>query len=370
MAIACTGSVNERTTDAGGLTAAALAEMIGAVVVGDGEARLTGCAGLEAAGPQDVTFLANRKYAKMLGKTRAGAVILGEADTRYADGQTLLVAKDPYFAFRETVVALHGFREHPSPGISESAVIDPSATIGLGCSIHPFACIAEGATIGDGCVIYPHCYVGRDAVIGEGSVLFANVTVYDRCVVGRRVTLHSGCVIGQDGFGYATHRGAHHKIPQIGNAVIEDDVEMGAGCVVDRATVGSTRVGEGSKFSDLVAIGHGAQIGRHNLIVAQVGIAGSTQTGNYVAMGGQAGVAGHLKIGDQARIAAKAGVMDDLDEKGEYGGQPALPMSQTKRNILALTRLPQMMVQFRKLQKRVAQLEAQLGQPVEPVQND
>ena len=226
--------------------------------------------------------------------------------------------------------------------------------------MYPMACVAAGARVGRRCVIYPYCFVGPDAVVGDDCVLFPNVTVYDRCVLGDRVVLHAGCVIGQDGFGYATYEGKHWKIPQTGNVVVEDDVEMGAGCVVDRATVGSTRIGLGTKFSDLVAIGHGAVIGKHNLLVAQVGIAGSSQTGDYVVMGGQVGVAGHLKIGDMARIAAKAGVKDDLPAHGQYGGQPAQPFGQTKRSLVAVARLPELIQAFRKLQKRVAELESQM----------
>jgi len=347
-----------------GMTLDELALRIGASVRGDGSAVVDGCAGLEEAGAGHVSFLANRKYARLLSQTQAAAVIVSEEDAQQATGQTCLIAQDPYFAFREAVVALHGFREHPTPvdmpnGLSQ-AVVDPTAQVGPDSCLYPMVYVAKDAKIGERCVIYPYCFIGPGAVIGDDCVLFPNVTVYDGCVLGDRVALHSGCVIGQDGFGYATHEGQHHKIPQIGNVVIEDDVEMGACCVVDRATVGSTRIGQGTKFSDLVAIGHGAAVGSHNLIVAQVGIGGSTQTGQYVVIGGQVGVAGHLKIGDMAQIAAKSGVADDLPANGQYGGHPALPFNQTKRSFVAVARLPEIMQEFRKLQKRVEQLESQL----------
>lgn len=335
-----------------------LARRIGATVRGDGSASVSRCAGLEEAGPGDVSFLANRKYAKLLATSKAGAVVVSPADAEQAPEKTLLVADDPYFAFRQAVVALHGFRTHAPPGIHPQAFIDDTAIVGELCTIRPFVYIAPRARIGKRCVIYPHCYIGKDAVIGDDCILYPSVTVYDHCVLGNRVILQAGCVIGQDGFGYATHKGEHHKIPQIGNVVIEDDVEMGANCAIDRATVGSTRIGKGTKFSDLVAIGHGTAVGKHNLLVAQVGLAGSVQTGDYVVMGGQVGVAGHLKIGDMVQIAAKAGVMNDLAAKGQYGGEPALPIHDAKRNVLATMRLPEMIVEFRKLQKRVAELEA------------
>ena len=347
-----------------GMTIDELALRIGASVRGDGSPVVDACAGLEEAGSGHVSFLANRKYTRLLSQTKASAVIVSEQDVDPTSGHTYLITEDPYFAFREAVVALHGFREHPAPvdlpdNLSQ-AVVDPTAQIGSDSRLYPMAYVAKDAQIGERCIIYPYCFIGPGAVIGDDCVLFPNVTVYDGCVLGHRVTLHSGCVIGQDGFGYVTHEGEHHKIPQSGNVVIKDDVEMGACCMVERATVGSTRIGQGTKFSDLVTIGHGAQVGSYNLFVAQVGIGGSTKTGDYVMMGGQVGVAGHLKIGDRVQIAAQSGVADDLPANGQYGGHPALPFNQTKRSFVAVARLPEIMQEFRKLQKRVEQLESPL----------
>ena len=342
------------------MTLAALADCLGAELRGEGGYEVEACAGLEEATPRDVSFVANRKYARFMESTRAGAVIVGKDSAPTNRQQNLLVAGDPYFAFREAVVALHGFRRHPKPGISPQAIIHPSARLGKDCCVHPFVYIAENARLGDRCVIYPHGYIGEGAVLGDDCLLYPSVTIYHDCVLGHRVTLHAGCVIGQDGFGYALHDGAHQKIPQVGNVVIEDDVEMGANCAIDRATVGSTRIGKGTKFSDLVAIGHGAHVGEHNLLVAQVGLAGSAETGAYVAMGGQVGVAGHLKIGAMAQLAAKSGVMTDIPDGAQYGGSPAMPLSQAKRQVLALTRLPDLFQQFKQLQKKVASLEAAL----------
>ncbi len=347
------------------MTLEQLAQRIGAQVQGDPSVTVNRCAGLEDAGPDDVSFLANRKYVKRVADSQAGAVIVSADDAKLIENHNLLVAADPYFAFREAVVALHGYRQHPKPipdGQHQAPrFIDPTATVGPDCTLYPMVYIAAGAKIGARCVIYPNCFIGPNAVVGDDCQLFPNVTVYDGCVLGNRVTLHAGCVIGQDGFGYATHEGQHDKIPQVGNAVLEDDIELGACCVVDRATVGSTRIGKGSKFSDLVAIGHGASIGRHNLLVAQVGVAGSSQTGDYVVMGGQVGVAGHLKIGDGARIAAKAGVTSNLAGGEEYGGQPAMPWKQARRSWLSIGKLPEMTQELRALQKRVTELEAQLA---------
>ena len=347
------------------MTLSQLADRIGATLQtadpADADRVVTGCLGLDDAGPEHVSFLANQRYAEQLEKTQAGAVIVA-ADVQCPE-RTLLIADDPYFAFRNAVVELHGFRQHPTPtgsqdnpNISPQAVISPTATLGEGCVVHPYAVISDNVTIGNHCVIYPHTFIGPDATIGDDCQLYPNVVVYDHCVIGHRVTLHAGCVIGQDGFGYATHAGAHHKIPQVGNAIIEDDVELGANCAVDRATVGSTIIGQGTKFSDLVAIGHGTKVGKHNLLVALVGIAGSVETGDYVAMGGMVGVAGHLKIGNMVQIAATSGVMTDIPDKAQYGGTPAMPLTEAKRRHLHSIRLPDLFARVKKLERELSKL--------------
>jgi UDP-3-O-[3-hydroxymyristoyl] glucosamine N-acyltransferase len=324
----------------------------------DAEREVRGCAALDDAGPEEVSFLANPRYAAKVATTRAAAVIVGTGVD--CEGRTLLRTADPYFAFRNAVVALHGFRTHPA-GNSSLAVIDPTASVGEGCTIHPFAVVSAQARVGKRCVLYPHTFIGPGAVVGDDCQLFPGVTVYDRCVLGNRVTLHAGTVIGQDGFGYATHKGAHHKIPQVGNAVVEDDVEMGANCSIDRATVGSTVIGKGTKFSDCVTIGHGCKVGQHNLYVALVGLAGSVETGDYVVMGGQVGVAGHLKIGHQAQIAATSGVMTDIPDKSQYGGTPAMPLNDAKRSHLSVQRIPDLIARVKQLEREVEKLRA--GRP-------
>ncbi len=342
------------------MTLHALAQRIGATVDGDGERDVRGCAGIEEAGPDEVTFVANIKYTRHLATTGAAAVIVGRDTDGEGCATTLLRADDPYFAFREAVVALHGFRKHPD-GIDPRAIVSDKATVGRDCTIMPWAYVDDGAVIGDRTVIYPHCYVGVRSRTGEACILYPSVTVYEDCFLGDRVVLHAGCVIGQDGFGYATHAGEHHKIPHVGAVVIEDDVEMGANCAVDRATVGATRVGKGTKFSDLIAIGHGTRIGRHNMLVGQVGIAGSAETGDYVVMGGQVGVAGHIRIGDGTQIAAKAGVRGDIpDGGGQYGGIPATPLADAKRTVMAAMQLPKYVQKIRAMERRIAALEQRL----------
>lgn len=344
-------------------TASQLAEEIGASLRGDGSVTLTGCAQINLAGPSDLTFLANPRYQDQLRRTDAGAVIISPDDLSAAGDRTVLIVEDPYFAFREAMVHLNGLPPRPQPGISPHAVIDPSAKIGSDCHIAPFVVIDADAEIGDRCVVMPHCWIGRGATIGRDCELYAGVSVYENCVLGDRVRLHAGCSIGQHGFGYASKAlpekpVEHHKIPPAGNAVIEDDVEMGAQCSIDRATLGSTVIGCGTKFSNSVTIGHGCTIGRYNLFVAQVGLAGSVKTGDYVSIGGQVGIAPHLTIGDNVQIAAKAGVMTDLPSNKQYGGQPARELSEAKRQFLSVARIPDLTAQVRRLRRRVEKMDS------------
>ena len=207
-------------------------------------------------------------------------------------------------------------------------------------------------------MLYPGAYVGPDARIGDDCVLYPNAVVYDRCTLGDRVLLHANTVVGQDGFGYATHEGAHHKIPQAGNVVIEDDVELGAGCAIERATIGETRIGQGTKFADLVAIGHGAKIGRHCLFVSLVGVSGSVDVGNYVVLGGQVGVVGHLKIGDGALVAAQSGVAGDVAPGSKVGGSPAVQLDMWKRNSVVGRDLHGLLQRIKQLEKELEKLKA------------
>jgi len=252
---------------------------------------------------------------------------------------TLLKTSDPYYAFTQAVILLHGHRRHPHAGIHPAAHVDASASIG------------ERATI------YPGVYIGPRVRVGTDCILYPNVVIYDDCILGDRVTLHAGTVIGQDGFGYATHGGEHHKIPQIGNVVIEDDVEIGACVCIDRATLGSTVIGKGTKFSNLIAIGHGTKIGPHGLLVAQVGIAGSSEIGHHVIIGGQAGIAGHLSIGDQVSIGAQSGVHTDVPDKGVLLGAPAMPARQARRVAMLYTQLPQLAERIKELEKKLEALQ-------------
>lgn len=318
------------------LTLKELAADIGAELVGDPSLSVTSASTLENARPGQVTFLSNPKYVRQLETTQASAVVV--APSVAMDRVALLKAKDPYFAFAKAVQRLHGFRKHPHAGIHPRATVDPTATVG------------ERTTI------YPGAYVGPRTRIGSDCVLYPNVVIYEDCVIGDRVVIHANSSIGQDGFGYATNGGIHHKIPQVGNVVIEDDVEIGANATIDRAALGSTRIGRGSKLGDLITIGHNTTVGPHCIIVAQAGIAGSVTVGHHVTMAGQVGVAGHIEIGDQATIGAQAGVTNSVPEQSVLLGSPAMPIRQARRVAAVFVQLPELQDRVKRLEHSVEEL--------------
>ena len=341
------------------LTASELGRRIGARVRGDPTVVLERCAALEEADGTSVSFLAKRKYRRFLTTTRAGAVIASEEAAQRSSHPCLLVCENPRRAFRQAVLALHGERKHRAVGISDLAVISPRATLGESCSIHPLVVIDHGARLGDRCVVYPHCYIGPDTNVGNDCVLFAGVTIYERCVLGNGVVIHAGSVIGEDGFGYVTEDGEHLKIPHTGTVVIEDEVEIGSCCTIDRGTLRATVIGRGTKMSNSVAIGHGTRVGRYNLIVGQVGIAGSAETGDYVTIGGQSGIADHVKVGDRVQIAAKSGVLTNIPAGGKYAWLVAIPYEDAIKVGWEVIQLPKLVREFQQVKRRLAELEEQ-----------
>ncbi len=296
-----------------------LAAKIGGTLTGDPKRIVRGAGGLAEAGPDEITFLANSRYERHMAATRAAAVLVA-AD--YAGpGESLIRCQDPYFAFRQAMVLLYGFRKHPFTGIDPSARIDPTARIGENVAIAQYATVSSGVTIGAGTVIYPGVFIGPDSRLGRDCILYPNAVIYDMSVLGDRVTIHACTVIGEDGFGYATYKGRHEKIPTPGWVEIGDDVEIGACCAIDRATMGPTAIGAGTKFSNLVAIGHGTRVGKGCLFVAQSGIAGSTTIGDYCAFAGQSGVVGHITIGS----GVLAGIAEVFSQ--EFPGRSAMVMA-------------------------------------------
>jgi len=332
-----------------------------------GDSIITACAPIQSADRGQLAFVANRKYARFLATTKAAAVLVDEATAELCPpALPRIICEDPYFAFRTALIALHGFRRHPEPHdgvrssagavISARASVHPDAVVEADALVHPFAAVERGAHVGRGTVLYPGSFVGPGARIGTECVLFPGAVVYDRCVLGNRVTLHANTVVGQDGFGYATHKGAHHKIPQSGIVVIEDDVELGAACAIERAAIGETRIGQGTKFADLISIGHGTRIGKHCLFVSFVGVSGSVDVGNYVVLGGQVGVAGHLTIGDGVQAAGRSAIAADIEPGRKVGGVPAIDLMTSNRNAMAGRELAEMLKRIKALEREVAAL--------------
>jgi UDP-3-O-[3-hydroxymyristoyl] glucosamine N-acyltransferase len=321
------------------MTVAELAKEIGAEVIGDGSASISSCATLEAAGPGQISFLSNPRYARDLETTRASAVIVGKGIG--SEKTTLLRTGDPYFAFMKAVVRLHGHRKHPFTGVHPQAFVDPSATIGSGT------------------VIYPGAYVGARTRIGTDCILYPNVAIYEDCTIGNRVIVQACAVIGVDGYGFATHKGEHHKMPQIGSVVIEDDVEIGACCSIERGALQDTVIGRGTKIDQLVVVGHGSRIGEHCLLVAQTGIAGSVTLGHHVTLAGQTGVAGHLTIGNNVTASAKSGIMSDIEDQRTVMGQPAMEAAHARRVYLHFMQLPDLVERVKMLEQQVAELSGE-----------
>ncbi len=344
-------------TPATEVTLGQLAEQLGGKLSGDPARVVRGANSLADAAEDEIAFLANVRYERFMAGARAAAVIVAED---YAGaGERLIRCADPYFAFRQAMVLLHGFREHPYRGVDAGARIDPTARLGEKVAVAQFVTVCGGARIGARTVLYPGVFVGAGCVVGADCVLYPNAVLYDGTVLGERVIVHAGSVIGQDGFGYATHGGRHEKIPPAGWVEVGDDVEIGACCTIDRAAVGATVIGAGTKFSNLVAIGHGTKVGKGCLFVAQSGIAGSTKIGDHCAFAGQAGVVGHIEIGDNVRVGGQAGVVNDIPAGQEVFGAPAIPRGQARRVYSLLPQLPDLRDQIKKLAAELAELKAQ-----------
>ena len=340
------------------MTLAELVRIIGGELAADGDLVVRGLESIESAGPDQVTFLANAKYERHMADTRAAAVIVGK-DYK-GRGERLIRCEDPYFAFRQAMAAVYGFRRPEFEGVDPRASVDPSAELAPGVRVGPFAVVARGAKVGEGTAIYPNAYVGPDSRIGRDCTIYPSVTLYEGTILGDRVRIHAGTTIGQDGFGYATHEGAHHKIPEAGHVVLEDDVEIGACCAIERATIGPTVIGAGTKFADLIAIGHGTKMGKHCLVVSQAGIAGSTHVGNYCVLAAQSGVVGHIRVGDGAQVAAQSGVTNDVAPGQQVLGSPAIPLAEARRAMVIASRLPEMRTTLKRLTREVARLERRL----------
>ncbi len=338
------------------MTAADIAALVDGRVDGDGRVVVDGVAALAEAGPSDLSFLANPRYAAQVAETRAAAVLVPE-DWRGASPCALIRVRNVDAAFGRIAAALGPAPIHYTAGVHPTAVVADDAQLGDGVAIGPYCVVAPGARIGARSVLVAHCYVGHAAVVGADALLYPFVSVRERVRLGDRVIVHGGAVIGSDGFGYAPVDGEWRKIPQIGTVELGDDVEIGANATIDRARFGKTVIARGTKIDNLVQIAHNVRVGEHTAMAAQVGISGSTHIGHHVQLGGQAGLAGHLTVGDRAIVGAQAGVTKDVPAATFVSGYPAMDHKRAMKLQAHLARLPELKQRLTELETRLAALE-------------
>lgn len=349
-------------------TAELIAGYLGGTVEGSGSAAVSSVAKIEEATAGDLVFLSNPKYEEHIYRTGATIAIVNrdfQAQHALPEGLTLVRVENAYKAFA-SLLDLYVANKPKKQGISPLASIHPSATVGEGVYVGEYAVIGEHAVVGDGAEIWPQAYVGDRVRIGQGAKLYPGVKVYEDCVLGDRVTVHGGTVIGGDGFGFApTEDGSFQKIPQIGNVVVEADVEIGSNCAIDRATMGSTRICRGAKLDNLIQVAHNVVIGENTVMAAQVGIAGSTKVGRNVMMGGQVGVVGHITIADGVKIGSQSGIPNNILTSGvTVFGSPAYPGLEGHRIQASVKQLPELRKQVAELQKQLRSLKEQLDSVV------
>jgi UDP-3-O-[3-hydroxymyristoyl] glucosamine N-acyltransferase len=328
-----------------------LATMSGGNLVGDPELKITGAASLAEAAPGEISFFVDRKYIGLLRKTRASAVFVPVDFAEKTSAAQIRVPK-PAKAFEQLVLKLAPKPVTFVPGIHPSAIVDPSATLGERVSIQPLAVIEAGTKIGDDTIIGAGSYIGHETVIGASCLIYPLVTIRERSRIGSRVIIHSGAVIGADGFGFEIVDGQQQKIQQLGVVQIDDDVEIGANTTIDRARFGRTWIQQGVKIDNLVQIAHNVVIGKNSVIVAQTGISGSTRVGERVTMAGQVGIVGHVEIADGSIIAAQSGVSKSLPG-GVWFGYPAVPLAEAKQQIAWIHRLGKLFARVKEIEKKL-----------------
>ena len=331
------------------ISLAELAAVLGGSLEGPPERRVSGIKGLEDAGPSDLAFLANPKYARLLPQCRAG-VVLVKPDQAVPEGLAVIRVADPYLAFAK-VLTFATAKPHQALGVHPRAVVEEGATLGAEVSVHALAYVGPGAVIGDRVVLHPQVHVGAGAAVGDDSVLHPGVVVYHGCRIGKRCIIHGGTVIGADGYGFVPDGDRHFKIPQVGIVQIDDDVELGAMNTVDRAATGRTWIKSGVKTDDHVHVAHNCVVGVNTLLVAQVGISGSTKIGDNVIIAGQAGIGGHLSVGDRAIIGPQSGVAKDVPAGAVLSGTTVMPHQLWLRTRLLIQRLPDLFERVGKLEK-------------------
>jgi UDP-3-O-[3-hydroxymyristoyl] glucosamine N-acyltransferase len=335
-----------------------LVAIIGGALAGDGSVAISGVSGIREAGPGTITFLANPRYNAFLETTRASAVIVPRGTVFPA--KPVVESDNPYLTFVKAVEFFVPDRDRRTPGVDPTAVVAHTAILGSGIYLGAHAVVEAGASVGDGTSVLPGSFIGRGARVGGDCLIYPNATIREGTVIGDRVIVHSGAVIGSDGFGFVKDGSVFKKVPQIGNVVIGNDVEIGANVTIDRATTGSTVVGNGTKIDNLVQVGHNVKIGSNCIVVAQVGIGGSTEVGDGATLAGQAGLVGHIRIGEGATVAAQAGVVNSVPPGITVSGYPAREHMQANRIYASLQRLPELLKKIADLADRIERLEEKI----------
>ncbi len=337
------------------ITLGELAGMVRGVPVGDARICIMGAAPVESAGPGDITFAENAKILEVAVQGQAGAVIAKHGED--LQGKPGILVENPRFAFAKVLGVFAPCVPCPLPGIHKESVVAESAVIGKESRIGPKTVIEKGAVLGEGVILYPGVYVGEDAKIGDRTVIYPNAVIRERVSIGRDVIIHGGAVIGACGFGFVTYENRHHKIPQTGTVIIEDDVEIGANTCIDRATMGATVIGKGTKIDNLVQIGHNVKIGERCIIVAQTGIGGSSEIGEGSVLAGHAGISDHVTVGPGSTVAGCTLVSTNLPPGSFVSGRPARPHKEQLRMEAASRKLPEVLEKLRELERRLSEVE-------------
>ena len=337
------------------LTVAQVAQITGSEAPTLQDQPITALCSLEDAHEGGLCYLTSLEKAEMLKDLKASALLVPESakDKKLPFNGALLYAKNPEWAFILLMKYVDAQHQKHTPGIHPTAVISQSAKLGNNVSVGAYTVVEDGAQIGDNTVIFPQCYIGKDVVIGKNCYIYPQVVIREECVLKDYVILQAGAKIGSDGFGFSFHDGRHQKIPQIGNVVLGNDVEIQSNTCIDRAKISSTVIGDNTKIDNLVQVGHNVHVGMSSIMCAQVGVAGTTEIGNGVILGGQVGLAGHMTIGDRAQVGAQSGVMSSIPAGQTYFGYPAMPQREAFKLQAILRKLPEMHKEFRSLKKQL-----------------
>ena len=339
-----------------------IAQFLGGKVIGDENVKVSNLSKIEEGKAGTLTILANPKYTPHIYTTQASIVLVNKGFTPEGEIKATLIEVEDAYACLAMLLNMVNAARPEKKGIEEGAHVAASATLSDSIYIGAFAYIGEHAVLGEGCKIYPQAYVGDNVKIGNNTTIYPGVKIYHDCVIGNNCIIHAGAVIGADGFGFAPHDGKYVKIAQIGNVVIEDNVEIGANTTIDRATMGSTVIHEGVKLDNLIQVAHNVEIGESTVMAAQCGIAGSTKIGSHCMMGGQVGVAGHITVGDHVNVGAQTGIPNHIDPNNTLLGTPAMPAREFARVSVLMRKLPELSQTIRELQKEIKSLKQQRGE--------